>query len=478
MKNEFSEYYRPTKKEFKEMWDSCDFIFDTNILLNLYRYSIDTRNTLIEIMEQIDDRIWIPYQVGFEYHTKRISVIEEQKKAYDQIKKKLTDFQNEIEDELLKLCNSGRHPYINCDDFLSELTTAIKDFFVDLDEKKEKHPELLDNDPIRNKLTKLFTGRICDQLDPNEKEKVINQGEDRYKKQIPPGFKDDGFGDLLIWFEMINHAKKRNKSIIFVTDDRKEDWWLKYHGKTIGPRPEIIKEILENAGIKFYMYSADKFMRYAKEYLKSKVEQKAIEEAKEIRLQEEREQAILEMQKSMSNTTKAFEEAAKFANTLPAFAAMEEAMKSARTSPAFAAMEEAMKIVNTSPAFTAMEEAMKIARTSPAFAAMEEAMKIVNTSPAFTAMEEAMKIARTSPAFAAMEETAKIARNSLISTALNNFDSRVRDAIFLTSTGTLKESINELSENSSIYPNDNMKSQDEVTTNKKSNLDEENSSQD
>ncbi|MHA1331776.1 MAG: PIN domain-containing protein [Candidatus Hodarchaeales archaeon] len=292
MKNEFSEYYRPTKKEFEEIWDSCDFIFDTNILLNLYRYSIDTKNTLIEIMEQIDDRLWIPYQVGFEYHTERISVIEKQKKAYDQIKKKLTDFQNEIEDELLKLCNNGRHPYINCDDFLSELKTVIKNFFVDLDEKKEKHPELLDNDPIRDKLTKLFTGRICDQLDPKEKEKVINQGEDRYKKQIPPGFKDDGFGDLLIWFEMINHAKKRKKSIIFVTDDGKEDWWYQYHGKTVGPRPELIKEILENAGVKFYMYSADKFMNYAKEYINSKVEQEAIEEAREIRLQEERVQQI------------------------------------------------------------------------------------------------------------------------------------------------------------------------------------------
>jgi hypothetical protein len=249
-------------------------------------------------MEQIDDRIWIPYQVGFEYHTKRISEIEKQQDAYDQCKKILTDFQNKIEDELLKLCKSGRHPYINCEGFLSELKTIIEHFVVDLDTKKEKHPDLLDDDPIRSKLTKLFTGRVCEQLDSKEKEKVVNQGADRYKKQIPPGYKDDDYGDLIIWFEMINHAKKRKKPIVFVTDDGKEDWWYQHHGKTIGPRPELIKEILEKAGVKFYMYSADKFMNYAKEYLKSEVEQKAIEEAREIRLQEEI------VQKEIKNTEK------------------------------------------------------------------------------------------------------------------------------------------------------------------------------
>ncbi|QRN82300.1 DUF4935 domain-containing protein [Chloroflexota bacterium] len=287
MKKEFSEFYQPTEKEFEEMWDSCDFIFDTNILLNLYRYSLETRNTFITIMEQINDRIWIPYQVGFEYHKNRIVEIEKLKHTYDKVKESLTGFQHKIKDELFTSCNNGRHPYINYEDYLSKIETIINEISIDLDAKKEKHPDLLNKDPIRDKLTKLFNGRVCDQLDPEEKKEIITQGEDRYKKLIPPGYKDDGFGDLIIWFEMINHAKKSEKPIIFVTDDGKEDWWYQIHGKTIGPRPELIKEILEKANIKFYMYSADKFLNFAKEYLDSKVEPKEIEEARDIRLQEE-----------------------------------------------------------------------------------------------------------------------------------------------------------------------------------------------
>lgn len=340
MRNQFSEYYRPTKKEFEEMWDSCDFIFDSNILLNLYRYTIETRKNLIEILEQIIDRIWIPYQVGFEYHTKRISEIENQINAYDEIKKIITGIQNKLENELLKLCNSGRHPYINCEDFLSKVTTAINDFLVDLDEKKEKHPDFLDNDPIRDKLNELFAGKVCDQLDPKEKEKVVNQGEDRYKKQIPPGYKDDGFGDLIIWFEIINHAKKRKNNIIFVTDDGKEDWWYQYSGKTIGPRPELIKEILENAGVKFYMYSADRFMSYAEEYLQSRVEQKAIEEAREIRLHEAEQKDFRKNLNQLAEYLNEIKENARFAIPSTDFSYLSELVRQTYPSTAFSNIDE------------------------------------------------------------------------------------------------------------------------------------------
>ena len=43
MKDSFPGYYRPTENEFAEMWESCLFVLDANVLLNLYRYSVDTR---------------------------------------------------------------------------------------------------------------------------------------------------------------------------------------------------------------------------------------------------------------------------------------------------------------------------------------------------------------------------------------------------------------------------------------------------
>ena len=50
MKVKFSQFYRPSKEEFQKMWEKGLFVFDTSVLLNLYEYSIDTRNNILEII--------------------------------------------------------------------------------------------------------------------------------------------------------------------------------------------------------------------------------------------------------------------------------------------------------------------------------------------------------------------------------------------------------------------------------------------
>src|SRR5258708_8721166 len=85
MRKMFPGYYRPTKEEFFKMWEEATFAFDTNILLNTYRYTAETQKKIFEILEQLKDRIWLPYQVAFEYHERRLDVISEQVKVYEDI---------------------------------------------------------------------------------------------------------------------------------------------------------------------------------------------------------------------------------------------------------------------------------------------------------------------------------------------------------------------------------------------------------
>jgi hypothetical protein len=75
MKSIFAGYYRPTDKEFDELWKTCVFIFDTSVLLDLYRSTAKTREVLFSILEKIKDRIWLPYQAGWEYQEDRLDVI-------------------------------------------------------------------------------------------------------------------------------------------------------------------------------------------------------------------------------------------------------------------------------------------------------------------------------------------------------------------------------------------------------------------
>ena len=88
MKNAIREFIEPTNKEKQELWEKAVFVFDTNVLLNLYRYSAKTRNSLLAAFESFKNRIWIPYQVAYEYMNKRCEVIYETFKDMINLKKK------------------------------------------------------------------------------------------------------------------------------------------------------------------------------------------------------------------------------------------------------------------------------------------------------------------------------------------------------------------------------------------------------
>ena len=81
-------------------------------------------------------------------------------------------------------------------------------------------------------------------------------------------------------------AKAVEKPIIVVTDDVKDDWWQEFHGAKVGPRPELVEEMLEYACQRFYLYTLSQFLDYASAFLKRKVDKIAIEEMKSDELQQ------------------------------------------------------------------------------------------------------------------------------------------------------------------------------------------------
>ena len=63
MKNAIKEFLEPTNDEKQELWEKCVFVFDTNVLLNLYRYSAKTRTSLLAAFESFKDRIKNKYKI-------------------------------------------------------------------------------------------------------------------------------------------------------------------------------------------------------------------------------------------------------------------------------------------------------------------------------------------------------------------------------------------------------------------------------
>jgi hypothetical protein len=289
MRDLFPGYYRPTTEQFRQMWQKCIFSLDANALLHIYRYSSETREELFNIYDQLKDRIWITHQAMLEYFENREDVITKQKSVSEYIESELNGALKRLNDNY----NKG-HPFADIRAINEIIEEAIQKIKASIQETQSKYPDLLKHDHLLERITDLFDGRVGKQYAPKRLEEIYKEYEQRFRLQIPPGYRDKNpkregykrYGDGVLWSQLIDYAKEQKKPIIFITDDAKDDWWRIEGGKTIGPRPELIEEMRSKGGVPFYLYNVSQFMKYAKEYLGIQVQQIAIDEVRDVEQQD------------------------------------------------------------------------------------------------------------------------------------------------------------------------------------------------
>lgn len=279
MKTAIKEFLEPTNEEKQQIWEKCVFVFDTNVLLNLYRYSAKTRSSLLAAFESFKDRIWIPYQVAYEFMRRRCDVIYETVHRYDKFKEEIDTFTTKAT-ETLRLTSK--------DDEIIELQRYLCKW---LDSNKERNllVDSSSSDEILDQILLIFEGRVGKKVDEEELTEIKKEGKERYEKLIPPGYKDEkkknsvsddnnAYGDFIIWKQILKYAKTNSVGIVFVTHDQKEDWWNIVKGKTIGPRIELRKEFLEETKQSFHMYSMNGFISEYNRVNDTPIDESAIDE--------------------------------------------------------------------------------------------------------------------------------------------------------------------------------------------------------
>ncbi|MDO6619779.1 PIN-like domain-containing protein [Shewanella sp. 6_MG-2023] len=290
MRDLFPGYFKESEEDLKRLWEKSTFVFDANILLNMYRYSEDTRKDFLGLLTEIKGRVWVSHQASFEYLENRENVIYEQEVSYDETVKEMKALRTKFE-------NNRQHPFVSTtlSDQLKVLFGQIEQELID---SKKTHSDRISNDPIKENLAKIFDGKVGFPYSDEELKTLCKEGRERYKQSIPPGYKDanksDGadnlmsqrrkFGDFILWQQTMDMAKNDKADVIFITDDTKEDWWKKPKGKTIGPRPELTKEFIDKTDKKFQMYRADTFIHLASKYLDSKISAETVQEITQVRL--------------------------------------------------------------------------------------------------------------------------------------------------------------------------------------------------
>lgn len=279
MRKHFGAYYRPGPEDFRALHAGIVSL-DANVLLNLYRYSAQTRDEFVALLEKIEPRLWLTHQVASEFHKARLGVIAGQLEALAQARKTLQAAQT-------RLGELYRSPSKESKDRWAKVTGAWKtlDVYVsDLDKEAVRPTSDAGADRIWGRLTALFENRVGEPYPPEERRRLIEEGNDRYAKRIPPGYEDAdkngdaASGDWLVWRQLLDHAKSEGRPIVLVTDDKKEDWWVSSRGETVAPRPELIEEMAAEAGQLFYMYQPDQFLKVIGLTVKQEASGSAIKE--------------------------------------------------------------------------------------------------------------------------------------------------------------------------------------------------------
>lgn len=283
MKDTFPEYY--SSPNFKELWKSAVFVFDANVLLDLYRLAPKISMELLVILENLsnEERIWIPHQFAYEYHKNLSSVRDAVKSDYEKSKEELSKLAKTTKNKLCEF--RTRSDFSIKESEIVNVEQGIRDIIPSLETFASSHLERLERDNLEDNIAKLFAGNVG-QSDSDPRIKAISGiGRDRFERGIPPGIKDeskrgksDPYGDLIGWFQIIAHARETALPVILITNDSKgNDWFLMNKRKRVeGPRPELIREMRDEAQVDFYLYQTMQFTRFARIYLKSTISDEAI----------------------------------------------------------------------------------------------------------------------------------------------------------------------------------------------------------
>lgn len=270
LKQQFKEFFEKVELDMNNLTDDTIVVLDANVLLHIYRFSKEYKDLLLKSLNKVSENIYIPYIVGLEFNLNK-QVIKGQmhtkRKDFDnEITKQTTNFINQFNQTIDNIgIKSGDELEIRKklkEDFSNKLSTFIEKF---LEKEMKKEFDLIDkSEDSSNDLALILDGKVGECPAQSVIDKIQEEGITRYKNQQPPGYSDEKdkserirkygeieyfekFGDLIIWKDVLNRVKNSSETkinnVIFITDDKKEDWLYILKGRKIGPRAELKREM-------------------------------------------------------------------------------------------------------------------------------------------------------------------------------------------------------------------------------------------
>ena len=305
-KEEFYGFYREPFNKENITNENTIVVFDTNSLLNVFRFTPEASKEYFEIIQSIQDKIYIPYLVALEFHFHKSETLLLNEINVTKFKKDFSKNWNKVKSDAAKKLFSSLT--FRNDLQQNELTTFLSNLLnsdkLDIESKLiEKISSISDNQKNTFEiLIQIMESKTGEKYTQEWIEEIEKDGEKRYTNHTPPGFNDSSkkesrcyngikyqqkFGDLIIWKDIISRAKEdRIQNVIFVTSDGKRDSKTdlnykvcvgndgngKLNYQIIGPRIELIEEMKNETGADFYLMDELEFIKqFSQEEVSSQV---------------------------------------------------------------------------------------------------------------------------------------------------------------------------------------------------------------
>lgn len=217
--------------------------FDTSALLAPYETGSKSLPEIRQKYESLvrERRLLIPAQVAREYVHQRSQKLQN---LHEQVSKKLQEAGS------ISIASSplldGLEEYQAIQKAEQELTASLKVY-------RESIKKLLSviqawnwNDPVSEIYRGIFTDETVVECEGG-RDAILGEFADRRSKKIPPGYKDgnkeeNDIGDYVIWKTILQIGAERKCPLVFVSNDRKPDWWCRASGQPLYPRFELLDE--------------------------------------------------------------------------------------------------------------------------------------------------------------------------------------------------------------------------------------------
>lgn len=286
----FEGYRTPSDDEYRSALTRALVVLDTNVLLDLYRYNEPTRASMIDVIEALGDRFWVPHQVLEEFWRNReralADPLTEVRQSIIDLKKQLSSAQ-----EIMRMW-VNRSALVQdaadaVDKQLAEAYSAAQrliEDLVDADQVAKARNTL--NDKVLKLLEPVLDGHVGSPMSDADYGSAVAESKRRAAAGEPPGFADAkkaqvsaerAAGDYLVWEQILCETAHRKLDVVLVTGDVKKDWW-RYEGSFArGPRIELARELRRRCGVHLYMMRPDMLLTYA-DALAVTVEQRSVED--------------------------------------------------------------------------------------------------------------------------------------------------------------------------------------------------------